>query len=239
MEKIINTIPRHVAIIMDGNRRWAADRSLKSWEGHSEGSNTVEKIIEESVKLKIPFVSFWGSSLDNIIKRSPEEVSHLLEIFKERFARLAEDEKIHREKIRVRILGRWNELFPEDVRCAMQKAIDATKNYDKYFFNFLIAYSGTDEMLSAIKKIADKFKPENAGIITSETIKENLFTSELPSVDYLIRTGGNPHLSNGFMMWDAADAQLYFSDKLWPDFTAEDYSAAIAEYGNRQRKFGA
>lgn len=238
-EKKVNEIPNHVAIIMDGNRRWAADRGFDSWKGHEEGSNTVEKIITEAVNLKIPYFSFWGSSLDNIIKRSPEEVSRLLEIFKNKFNEIAEDKKIHKDKIKISVLGKWKELLPTEVSGAMQKAIDNTKNYGRHFLNFLIAYSGVDEMESAIEKIAREAE-RNPGIkITPELIKSRLFTKDLPSVDYLIRTGGDSHLSTGFMMWDVADAQLYFSDKLWPDFTAEDFKAAIGEYGNRQRKFGA
>ncbi len=234
-----NKIPNHVAVIMDGNRRWAADRGLPPWKGHEEGSNTVEKVITEAVKLGIPYFSFWGSSLDNIVKRSPEEVSHLLEIFRDRFNRIADDEKIHERKIKIGVLGRWKELLPSEVSGAMQKAIDRTKNYGKHFLNFLIAYSGVDEMGNAIEKIARESE-KNPGLkITPELVKSRLFTSDLPPVDYLIRTGGNPHLSNGFMMWDVADAQLYFSDKFWPDFDAEDFRAAIDEYGNRQRKFGA
>lgn len=237
--KKVNETPNHVAIMMDGNRRWAANRGFDSWKGHEEGANTVENIITEAVSLKIPYFSFWGSSLDNIIKRSPEEVSHLLEIFKNKFNEIAEDKKIHNDKIKISVLGRWKELLPTEVGGAMQKAIDNTKNYGRYFLNFLIAYSGVDEMQSAIEKIAREAE-QNPGLkITPELIKSRLFTKDLPPVDYLIRTGGDPHLSTGFMMWDAADAQLHFSDKLWPDFTAEDFRAGIKEYGNRQRKFGA
>jgi len=235
----INEIPNHVAIMMDGNRRWAAKLGLDSWKGHGEGSNRVKEIITEAVNLKIPYFSFWGSSLDNIIKRSPEEVAHLLEIFKNKFNEIAEDKNIHRDKIKISVLGKWKELLPAEVSGAMQKAIDNTNDYGNHFLNFLIAYSGVDEMESAIEKIAREAE-QNPGIkITPELIKSRLFTKDLPPVDYLIRTGGDPHLSTGFMMWDVADAQLHFSDKLWPDFTAEDFRAAVEEYGNRQRKFGA
>jgi undecaprenyl diphosphate synthase len=240
-EKKVNAIPNHVAVIMDGNRRWAADRGIPSWKGHEEGANMVKNIITEAVNLKIPYFSFWGSSLDNIIKRSPEEVSHLLEIFKNKFNEISEDKNIHDNQIKISVLGRWKEMLPSEVSGAMQKAIDSTKIHGRHFLNFFIAYSGVDEMESAIEKIAREAE-RNPGIkITAELIKSRLFTKDLPPVDYLIRTGsdGDPHFSTGFMMWDVADAQLYFSDKLWPDFTAEDFRAAIEEYGNRQRKFGA
>lgn len=234
-----NKIPNHVAVIMDGNRRWATDRSLDPWKGHEKGSEVVEEIIDEAVDLKIPYFSFWGSSLDNIVKRSPQEVIFLLEIFKNKFREIARKKEIHRDKIKIRVLGRWADLFPQEVKDSIQEAIDSTKDYNNYFLNFFIAYSGKDEMMSAVKDIADKFKAGNLDKITDKTMKENLFTRELPPVDYLIRTGGNPHLSNGFMMWDVADAQLYFSEKLWPDFTPEDFRKAVNEYGSRLRKFGA
>lgn len=239
MEKNLNKIPTHVAMILDGNRRWAEINKLKSWEGHENGSETVRHILRASLKLKIKHLSMWGSSLDNIQKRSPDEVFHLLDIFKRKFKELGEDEEVHSEKVKIRILGRWKELFPAEISDSMQKAIDQTKNYDNYSLNFFIAYSGTDEMLSAIKDIAAKYAKDPSYKINDKAIKENLFTKDLPPVDYLIRTGGNPHLSNGYMMWDTADSQLYFSDKLWPEFTPDDFNQAIAEYGNRIRKFGA
>lgn len=234
-----NEKPVHIAIIMDGNRRWAGNRNLPPWKGHEEGAETVEKIITEAVRQKIPYFSFWGSSLDNIIKRSPEEVMHLMEIFKNRFNRIADDKKIHENQIRINVLGRWKELLPSEVREAMQKAIDNTKSYSRHYLNFMIAYSGVDEMINAIESVAREFSKDPKFKITSEAIKSRLFTKDLPPVDYLIRTGGNPHLSAGFMMWDTADAQLYFSEKTWPDFSAEDFVAAINEYGKRVRKFGA
>ncbi len=239
MEQQKSKIPNHVAMILDGNRRWAEKNKLNSWEGHEKGSEAVRDILKISLDLKIKNLSMWGSSLDNIQKRSAKEVFHLLDIFKRKFKELGESEEVHREKVKIRILGRWQELFPFDITGSMEKAVEATKNYNKYFLNFFIAYSGTDEMLSAIKNVAEKSKTDTSFKITERSLKENLFTRDLPPVDYLVRTGGNPHLSNGFMMWDTADSQLYFSDKLWPEFTGEDFKAAIEEYRNRIRKFGA
>lgn len=247
MSKPVNTktksgaeiIPNHVAMILDGNRRWAEVRRVAPWKGHEQGSETVRKILRASLKLKIKNLSMWGSSLDNIQKRSPEEVFHLLDIFKRKFKELAETDDVHRERVRINILGRWRELFPTDVAASMEKAVSDTKDYSNHFLNFFIAYSGTDEILAAVKGIVDKSKTDPSYEVSGTAIKENLFTKNLPPVDYLIRTGGNPHLSNGFMMWDTQDAQLYFSDKLWPDFTGVDFNKAIKDYGKRIRKFGA
>ncbi len=239
MAETSKKIPNHVAFIPDGNRRWAANHMMEVWKGHDKGTLVVKEIIKEAVKLKIPHFSFWGSSLDNIAKRSKEEVSFLFRIFKDNFMEMAKDKDIHENKIRVRVFGKWKEMFPSDVKESIGHAIEATKSYNDYFLNFFLAYSGIDEMEEAVRKIAEEAK-KNPGIkITAEIIKKHLFTSELPPVDYLIRTGGDPHLSGGFMMWETTDAQLYFLDKYWPDFTPEDFRAAIEEYGRRQRKFGA
>lgn len=239
MAELSKNIPNHVAFIMDGNRRWAINHMMEVWKGHKSGALAVKEIIKEAVRLKIPYFSFWGSSLDNIAKRSKEEVSYLFEIFKKNFLDLAKDKDVHQYKIRVRVFGRWRELFPDDVKKAIKSAVEATKNYNDYFLNVFLAYSGIDEMEEAVRKIAEDAKKNPRLKITAETIKKYLFTSQLPPVDYLVRTGGNPHLSGGFMMWETADAQLYFTDKHWPDFSKEEFCLAIQEYGKRQRKFGA
>ena len=123
----------------------------------------------------------------------------------------------------------------------IEQAIEATKNYNKFYLNFFIAYSGIDEMIKAIKNIAkqDLGNSGSKAVITPELIKKNLLTKDLPSVDFLIRTGSRAHLSSGFMMWDIANAELYFLDKFYPDFTADDFKKAIKEYAHRQRRFGA
>lgn len=239
MAEKLKNIPNHVAFIPDGNRRWASNHLLEVWKGHDKGTLVIKDIIKEAVRLKISHFSFWGSSLDNIAKRSKEEVAYLFKIFKNNFADLAKDKDIHQNKIKVNVFGRWKELFPEDVKKAIESAISATSGYNEHFLNIFLAYSGIDEMEEAIRKISEEAKNNSAIKITADMIKKYLFTSELPSVDYLIRTGGNPHLSGGFMMWETADTQLYFLDKYWPDFTKEDFRLAIDEYGRRQRKFGA
>lgn len=235
----ITKIPRHVAIIMDGNRRWAFNHRLLPWKGHKAGKETVEKIIRASLELDISYLTLWGSSLDNIAKRSRSEIKFLFELFQNSFKELARDKDIHTSGVSVNVFGRWRELFPPQVKKTILEAIEKTKNYQKHFLNFMLAYSGTDEMLFAIQNIAKLTRANPDLKIDASLVKKNLFTCDFPSIDYLIRTGGNPHLSTGFMMWDTADAQLYFSEKLWPDFTPEDYKEAIAEYGRRMRKFGA
>jgi len=236
MEKAQNTVPYHVAIIPDGNRRWARSRGLNPWEGHEVGAKNFENLINFSLKYGIQCLTIWGSSVDNLTKRPMEEKRALLEIYKKYFKRLLEGSEIHENEVQVNFIGRWEEQFPGSLKSIIYEAIEKTKHYKKRMLNFLLAYSGNDEMMLAIQDIHDKY---GKGIkITPELIKENLMTKNLPPVDYLVRTGGEPHNSTGFMMWDIADAQYYFSPELFPDFTDEKYEEALEEYAKRQRRFG-
>jgi len=237
MEKTKN-LPTHIAIIPDGNRRWAKKHKLEAWLGHKKGTEELEKLAEVIVNLGIPHLSFWGSSKDNLEKRPKQEVVFLLKLFKERFLELSESEIVHKNQIRINILGDWREQFPKDVKASLNQAIENTKNYSKFFINFFIAYSGTGEILDAIKCIAERARRDLSLEIDKNLLKKCLLTRELPPIDLMIRTGGEPHLSDGFMMWDTANTQLYFLDKLWPDFNEQDLRNAVEDYGNRPRKFG-
>jgi len=138
--------------------------------------------------------------------------------------------------VHVNVIGRWEEQFPESLKKIIYEVIDKTKHYQKKMLNFMLAYSGTDDMLLAIQKINDK---NDAGTkITAETLKANLMTANFPSVDFMIRTGGEPHNSNGFLMWDTADAQLYFYAGNFPDFKKAELAEALDEYARRGRRFG-
>ena len=236
---MLNKKPYHIAIIPDGNRRWARTKGLKPWMGHQYATKNFKKIFEAALDIKIPYFSFWASSQDNLVKRPKAEVRLLLNLFKREFAELAVNKRIHKEQVRVNILGEWKKQFPKEIKIPMEQAIEATKNYNKFFLNFFIAYSGIDEIVKAIKNIIKQDLGNPSSKITPQLIKKYLFTKDLPPVDYLIRTGGEPHMSAGFMMWDIADAQMYFSDKSWPDFTANDFKKAIQEYDRRERRFGA
>jgi len=228
-------IPNHVAIIPDGNRRWAKKKGLASFMGHEKGSDTSEKLIEKALEMKIPYLTIWGSSLDNILKRSKSEVNYLLKIFEKEFIKLADSEKVHQNKVKVEVIGKWREHFPESTKQAIENAIKKTKHYDKYVVTFLMAYNGTDEMIDCIKKIKEK-----RGEVNEKTIVANLWTKDLPPVDLLIRTGceNDPHLSAGFMMWHTAYSQLYFTNKYFPDFKEKQFEEAIKEYSERDRRKG-
>jgi undecaprenyl diphosphate synthase len=236
MNKVQEIIPNHVAIIPDGNRRWARGKGMKPWEGHEVGAKNFEVLIKYSLKKGIKCLSIWGSSLDNLTKRPLEEKKELLEIYKRYFKRLLDGEEIHENEVQVNVIGRWEEQFPESLKQIIYEAIEKTRRYKKRMLNFLLAYSGNDEMIETIQKIHDRY--EKGVKITPEIIKENLMTKNIPSVDLLVRTGGEPHNSTGFMMWDLTDAQYYFSPELFPDFTEEKYEEALEEYARRQRRFG-
>lgn len=238
MQWVKNSVPRHVAIIPDGNRRWAREHGLDVFVGHRRGVDAFEEVARRAAEREIKHLSLWGLSLDNLVKRSEEEVAWLFRAFKREFGKLTKSEEIHKRQTRIRVFGRWREKFPEAARQAMERAEEATKHYDKYFLNFFLAYNGTDEMVQAVQEMVDKARGRQLRV-TPELIKEHLFTRELPPVDLVIRTAGEPHLSAGFMMWDVADAQLYFTDKYWPDFDEGEFDKALADFTGRARRFGA
>ncbi|MDD5083751.1 MAG: polyprenyl diphosphate synthase [Candidatus Moranbacteria bacterium] len=230
-------LPKHVVIIPDGNRRWATDRGLKPWEGHEAGAQNTERLVRQARAMGIRHVSIWGSSVENLEKRPLPETQALIKIYTTYFSKLCDSPDIHQDRARINFIGHWEEQFPSPLKKILYRCIESTKDYDQYFLNFFLAYSGDDEMMLAIRKIAAQYGGEPDAIDTS-VIKRNLMTHELPPVDLLIRTGGEPHLSAGFMMWDIANSQLYFSDKRYPDFDEKEFILAIEDYQNRGRRFG-
>lgn len=236
IEKISKKMPEHLVIIPDGNRRWAKNRGLKPWDGHEAGAKNTERLIRFALKKGVDCMTIWGSSIDNLKKRPLQEKKALLAIYKRYFQRMLDGADIHENEIRVNIIGKWEDQFPESLRLVLQALIEKTSRYEKKILNFMLAYSGDDEMLSAIEKIHNKY--EKGIKITAEILKENLMTAKFPAVDYLIRTGGDAHLSAGFMMWDTANAQLYFASEKFPDFNEDKLAEALEEYSNRQRRFG-
>ncbi|MBW6440734.1 di-trans,poly-cis-decaprenylcistransferase [Patescibacteria group bacterium] len=233
-------LPKHIAIIPDGNRRWAKEHKLDAWLGHQKGAEKkkFDQLLDVIIELNIPHLSFWGSSKDNLEKRPKIEVKFLLNIFKDKFSQLVKDEKIHKNEIKINIIGDWRNQFPEEVYLPMEKAIDCTKEYNNFFFNFFIAYSGKSEILDTIKCIAQKARNDKSLIIDENLLKNCLLTKDLPAVDLMVRSGGEPHLSDGFMMWETANSQLYFSKKYWPDFNDKDLRSAIEDYSKRCRRYG-
>lgn len=227
-------LPGHIAIIPDGNRRWAKEKNLKPWEGHIAGAENTELLIRKARELGIREISFWGSSLDNLVKRPLEEKKALLDLYQKHFSELLESEELKKGEVRVRIIGRWKELFPASLKRTLEVLEENTKNCGPYRLNFLLAYSGDDDMLQAIEAMT------HAGLkkVTGEVLKEHLMSRELSPVDYMIRTGGEPHLSAGFLMWESANAELYFSELMYPDFGPRELEIALEDYARRGRRKG-
>jgi len=229
----------HIAIIPDGNRRWAERKGVPLYEGHRIGVQTTEKIFEKALELKIPYLTFWAASYDNLLKRSKEEVKFLINLINEEFKGLLEDARVHKNEVKIRILGRFREILPKKTLKIIEKLMEKTEKYNIFFLTFLLAYNGTDEMVEAIKKISQAFKGSTIKI-TGQVIKSFLWTRDLPPVDLVIRTGceEDPHNSAGFMMWHTAYSQYYFTKTLYPDFNPEEFERAINNFLERERRFG-
>ncbi|MCW1888782.1 MAG: polyprenyl diphosphate synthase [Candidatus Moranbacteria bacterium] len=229
----MDIVPHHVVIIPDGNRRFAKELGREPWYGHELGAKNTEQLIKKAHTLGIRELSFWGSSLENLKKRPLEETRALLRIYETYFKELLGNADIHENRVKVRLIGRWREQFPESLKETLFKIEEATKSYDQYGLNFFLAYSGDDDMLNAVKTLS-----LSKGEVTRESLKAALMTAELPPVDYMIRTGGDAHLSAGFMMWDTANSELFFSDLMYPAFEEKAFEEAIFDFGNRARRHG-
>lgn len=230
--------PRHIAIIPDGNRRWARKQGLRVVLGHDRGAEVFGELLEVILREKIPYITFWGSSTSNVLNRSAAEVTFYFALVEKYFKKLLEDKRLAERKVRVRMLGRWRELFPESLKAIMEELIATTVSHDEHHLTFLMAYSGVEEMVDTMNRISDAKAKDPASTLDAPMLKSFLWTHDLPPVDLVIRTGGEPHWSQGFMMWDVAEAQLVFTETLWPDFAEKEFLAIIAEYANRERRFG-
>ena len=233
-----NNLPRHIVVIPDGNRRWARAKNLNPWAGHQEGAKRFGELVDESIELGIPYFSFWGLSIDNIKNRSKKEIDFLLNILNKKAKKIVNGKEIYEKKIKIMVPGFWKDFFPKELCQSIEKLIKVTENHDRIFVNLFLAYNGTDEMLKAVRQIVEESRKNPKLKISSDLIKKNLFTKDLPPVDYLIRTGGEPHLSTGFMMWDLVYTQLYFTKTYFPDFNKKELRKAVREYQRRERRFG-
>lgn len=232
-------MPAHVAVIMDGNGRWASRRGLPRVAGHNAGMKTMKKIVDHSDKLGIKHLTVYAFSTENW-KRSIDEVSG---IFRLLVAYVNSDlRELIENNVRVKILGDYSAL-PKDAVRSLEKTLTATANNTGLQFNIALNYGGRDEIKRAVQAIGRQVRegallPED---ITEETIAEELFTgsrrADVPDPELIIRTSGELRLSN-FLLWQSAYSELVFPEVLWPDFTVEEYEKAIADYQSRERRFG-
>ena len=217
----------HVAFIMDGNGRWGLKKKKSRNYGHLEGIKTVQKIVEASIYFKIPIISFYVFSSENW-KRPQNEINYLFSLINTYFKK--EIDNIVKNKIRINISGRTSKL-PKETRKTLTAAIKKTKKNNKLIINLAINYGSKKEILDSMKKINLKSQK-----ISEENIKRNLYLN-LPFPDILIRTGGQKRLSN-FMLWQIAYTEIFFLDKLWPEFTKKDLNLIIKKYYKIKRNFG-
>lgn len=224
------SLPTHIAIIMDGNRRWARKNRLPLLFGHKKGAReTIEPIVDRCLDLGIKYVTFWAFSTENW-ERDKTEVEGLLSLFRNV---LKESIDIMNKKgVRVKTIGDLSK-FPIDIQRNLNEDIKKTKDNNKLTMTLALNYGGRDEIIRAIKKIPQ----EKISTITKDYFSNFLDTKNLPDPDLLIRTGGESRLS-GFLLWQIEYTEIYFTDLLWPDFTPRDLDVAIEEYQKRQRRFG-
>ncbi|MDG7001461.1 MAG: di-trans,poly-cis-decaprenylcistransferase [Nitrososphaerota archaeon] len=232
-------MPKHIAIILDGNRRWANNKSIKRVIGHIEGANTAEELLEWCHEIGIKTITLYLLSTENL-DRSPEELDELFELFTERLNKLLSDERIVRFRVRVKAIGRL-ELVSKRMQEILKEIEAKTADYSDHFLNIAIAYGGRTEIIDSVKKISTLVKegrisPEQ---INQKTIEESLYTSYLPNPDpdLVIRTSGEERLS-GFLLWQSAYSELVFVDEYWPDFRKIDLMRAVRTFQKRSRRFG-
>jgi undecaprenyl diphosphate synthase len=224
-------LPRHVAIIMDGNRRWARQRGVAEAEGHAAGVEAIRPVLEHAVRRGIEVLSLYAFSRENW-SRSSSEVQTLFGLLEA--AIRDETPELVRQGVRVRILGRMDEL-PEQTRRSIGEALAATEEGRGLTLNVAFNYSGRTEIVDAARQaMLDGVPP---GDLDEAAITERLYTADLPEPDLLIRTGGDQRISN-FLLWQAAYSELYFCETLWPDFGPDSLDAALDDYARRSRRFG-
>ena len=228
-------IPKHTAIIMDGNGRWAEQKGMPRIFGHQNGVSAVRKIVEAANKFKIKYLTLFTFSLENW-DRPQSEVDTLMGLLVQTLE--DEFEEMQKNNIKLNAIGQLDTL-PDDVRDKLYSITESTKNNSGMTLTLALSYGGKQEIFKAVKEISDKVKNDIICLdnFDDSLINDHLYTRDLPDVDLLIRTSGEQRISN-FLLWQIAYAELYFTDIYWPDFTEEDLEKAIVEYQNRERRFG-
>ena len=235
-------VPRHIGIILDGNRRHGRARGItEPREIYGLGAHKLDDILAWCVDLGIAGVTLWVFSTDNF-RRPPEEVSGIFDAVESKMAALAADPAIHRRRVRVRAIGRLD-VLPEPVLAAIRTAERATAGYDDLELNIAVAYGGRQEIVDAVRSwlgdmaASGATLAEAAARVTPDSIAEHLYTAGLPDPDLIIRTSGEIRLS-GFLLWQSAHSEFYFTDALWPALRKVDFLRAVRAFQERQRRFG-
>jgi tritrans,polycis-undecaprenyl-diphosphate synthase [geranylgeranyl-diphosphate specific] len=238
-EILSGDLPNHLALILDGNRRWAKKNLSMPKEGHWRGADAVENVLDWCEEFDIKIITLYALSAENL-ERKDEELIHLFDLIKNRLEKLYVDPRIHRNKMRVKAMGRI-ELLPESIKDVLRRLDELTVDYNDHFLNIAIAYGGQDELVDAIKKIGGKIKNGSLEVnnINKQEIEANLYTSHLPqsAPDMILRTSGEKRLS-GFLMWQSVYSELVFMDIFWPEFRKIDLMRAIRTFQKRKRRLG-
>jgi len=234
-ERRLTKVPQHVAIIMDGNGRWARQQSLSRLEGHKRGSEVAREIVTAAARIGIPYLTLYAFSSENW-RRDPNEVSGLMGLLKLYLE--SETEELHKEGVRLKVIGERNQL-PNNILSLVEHVEELTKSNKKITLQMAISYGSRAEIVQAVREIAEKARdhridPEK---ITEAIIEQYLYTAGVPDPDLLIRTSGEKRISN-YLLWQLAYTELVFVEKYWPDFTPEDFMETLLTYQNRERRFG-
>lgn len=229
-------IPKHVAIMMDGNRRYSRKINKNAAEGHKSGANTLIKVMNWCIELGIEIITVYALSINNL-KRPKEEVEGLMKLFQKEFEEVTKNSQIHKNEVKIKAVGNLD-LLPENVRNAIRIAEESTASYDKRILNFAIGYDGRIEIVDAIKEISKGIKDGILDIndIDEDLVSENLHTTGLEDPDLIIRTSGEERLS-GFLLWQSSYSELYFCDNLWPEIRKLDILRAVRSYQDSERRF--
>ncbi len=232
----MTTTPQHVAIIMDGNGRWASARNQPRVMGHRAGIEAVRRALQSAIEAGVPYLTLYGFSSENW-KRPSDEVQDLMGLL--RLYLQGELAQLHKEQVRLRIIGDRSR-FDKDIIALIEKAESLTADNTRLNLTVALSYGGRQEMVRAVQVLAEQAK---AGTITPDAIDETavsreLYTKDIPDPDLIIRTSGEKRISN-FLLWQSAYAEFVFLDTLWPDFTAEDMNRALDEFNKRERRYGA
>lgn len=227
-----SNLPKHVALIMDGNRRWARNKKLPEFEGHQIGEQKIEPIIDTAIEFGIPYLTFWAFSTENWY-RSKKEVAFLMGLYRNDLDKKVDS--FRAKNVRIKIIGNLS-MFPKDLQEKTAGWVEKTKNNKKITVNIALSYGGRDELIRAINKWSVQSTINNQQL-TIDKLEDYLDTAGQPDPDLLIRTGGEKRLS-GFLLWQLEYAELYFTDVLWPDFTPNEFKLALEDFVSRQRRFG-
>jgi undecaprenyl diphosphate synthase len=227
-----SSVPRHIAIIPDGNRRWSIRKGISKQEGYATGIRKIGDVLKWCKAADVRMLTMWGFSTDNF-KRDQDEVGGLFELFKDNLRKAIDSDDRNKNELRVRFFGRLK-LFPQEIQEMIRKAESVTAGGErKYQLNLLLSYGGREEIVDAVNSMLS----EGLKSVDEEAISAHLYTKGVPDPDLVIRTSGEQRLS-GLMPWQACYSEFYFCRKLWPDFSKKDFGAALQEYAKRKRRYG-